>query len=179
MSQLAPRLVVANSLIASASAISATMLPATLGSRALPGCGKGSGCDLATASRWAKVGFVPVTILGMIVYLVTMLVSIGIGFGEDLFPYADTVRATLPLVIIGSAIWFTVVQAVMLKRWCVYCAFIHIFAASGATTFHRVILRRHGCVGRADRRTDILGTKTVSVGASNRIGEACGFPAEC
>lgn len=88
---------------------------------AVPGCGGGS-CGEILGSRWAKVVGLPVALPGALAYLLLLL---------SLLPGLR--RMTLPVssLILGAGLWFTFVQAVILRSFCPWCCALHVcgFAA--------------------------------------------------
>src|SRR4051812_10188034 len=86
--------------------ISIGLLWQTTGRRGLPGCGAKSNCQQVTASRWAKVGRIPVAVGGIVVYLAmfscTLLLTQRIGFSD----FAHATLFALAMIAIAAAIWF-------------------------------------------------------------------------
>jgi len=90
----------------------------------LPGCGPRSDCRAVSASRWAKVGSVPVSVFGLILYG---------GFLGALFASRYTIfMSTAGMIekaagaaLLGSAIWFSGLQLFVLRRVCKFCMIYH------------------------------------------------------
>lgn len=82
----------------------------------LAGCGPGSGCETVLGSQWSQVLGVPVTIPGLLIYAAVMLALTRAG--RPLLP---------PLlgVIFASALWFTFVQAALIRAFCPWCMAAH------------------------------------------------------
>ncbi|MEK7641946.1 MAG: vitamin K epoxide reductase family protein [Patescibacteria group bacterium] len=85
----------------------------------IPPCSVVSGCETVLTSSYSLILGMPVSLLGALYYLV---IAIGI------FAYMDTKKTeilkwTLFLTIFGllMSLWFLVVQAFILKAWCIYC----------------------------------------------------------
>lgn len=84
-------------------------------------CGSG-GCGVVQSSRWAAVGPVPVSGIGVAGYLALLLLSV-----LGLQPRFARSRA-LALFIFGGALlgvlfsaWLTYLEAVVIQAWCRYC----------------------------------------------------------
>ena len=82
---------------------------------AIAGCGGGD-CTELLASRWSQVFGVPVTAGGLLAYAALMLA------GTPRFE-----RAQVPIagILLGAAVWFIFVQAVILRRFCPWCIAAH------------------------------------------------------
>ena len=116
-----------------AAGVAATL---ALGERALPGCGEGGGCGEVLASRWAWVGPVPVSVIGLAAYLAAAGVVGGL--------LVSAIRAKMPnpwavrgyylvmAVIVMGAVWFIYVQAVLIGAFCMYCTAAHALGVVGA-----------------------------------------------
>jgi uncharacterized membrane protein len=89
-------------------------------------CGGSPDCFRVLGSSYAKVGGIPVAMLGAVAYLTTFAFATFAAFGY--------VRArTLLIAIVGAmflaTLWFLYVQAFVLHAYCRYCLF------SAAITF--------------------------------------------
>lgn len=103
----------------------------TLTRTRLPGCGPRSGCSEMLAGRWSRVGRLPVAALGAIVYLALLGIASWRAFTIGAVPLAaQHVLSMGALLVVGAALWFTALQAVVIRRWCLYCTLTH---AAGAT----------------------------------------------
>lgn len=102
------------------------------GTRGLPGCGGSSACGAIVASRWSKVGMFPVAGVGAVVYLALTAVALTICVNGPSRALQGTVLC-LSLMPVGVALWFIVVQALVVRRFCIYCNLVHIFGAVGCT----------------------------------------------
>ncbi len=85
-------------------------------------CGESGGCGVVQSSRWAAVGPVPVSGIGVAGYLVLLALSV-----LGLQPRFAGSRV-LALVIFGGALlgvlfsaWLTYLEAVVIQAWCRYC----------------------------------------------------------
>lgn len=84
-------------------------------------CGSG-GCGVVQSSRWAAVGPMPVSGIGVAGYLALLVLSL-----LGLQPRFAGSR-TLALLIFGGALlgvlfsaWLTYLEAVVIQAWCRYC----------------------------------------------------------
>lgn len=103
------------------------------GGGSIAGCGGGD-CEEVLTSRWAYVFRLPVTVFGMLAYLVLIA-----SFRRRLR------RLQLPMLgwIAGGACWFLFVQAVLLDRYCPWCVAAHSLAISmSAICLFRMLRRR-------------------------------------
>jgi len=108
----------------------------------LPGCGAGSGCDAAASSRWAYLGAIPVALLGAGLYagvLATGLVAVRLDGDSGAAGVSKDVMQTLSFTAGGAAVWFTLLQLVVVRRVCAYCMGLHtvgvLLASSVAVAF--------------------------------------------
>ena len=96
--------------------------------KAVVGCGLESGCGQILKSRWGVAAGVPVSLLGAGVYAALLLSSLR--------------REALPLwqrrgewgasgLVLGGALWFTIVQAFILHAFCPWCSAAHLLASAG------------------------------------------------
>jgi len=90
--------------------------------RGLPGCGANSGCGTLTKGRWALWLGIPTAALAIPVYLAVLIGMWGEQGHSELRQQALQVLA---IWIAGSAIWFIALQALVVRRYCVYCLLIH------------------------------------------------------
>lgn len=86
----------------------------------LAGCGGGSDCANVLGSEWSMVlGVIPVSVFSALLYL-GVLVSIWMrGITVSWF------RQLAAWIIVGSAVWFTVLQVVLIGAFCKYCMSMH------------------------------------------------------
>ena len=103
----------------------------------LVGCGAGSGCDSVMGSPWAYLaGGVPVSLPAAVVYLLLALCVLFLG-GES--PEDRSLdRLLWPSMlflsgcIVGAALWFCYLQAVVLHAFCKYCTLLHLLGVIAA-----------------------------------------------
>lgn len=93
------------------------------------GCGPESGCGQVLTSRWSRLMGMPVSMLGAGMYAALLVVSLRIK--RDSIIQQRIVRAGAVLVL-GGALWFTIVQAFILKSFCPWCCTTHLLASAGA-----------------------------------------------
>ncbi len=86
----------------------------------LAGCGGGSDCANVLGSKWSMVfGVLPVSVLSSLLYMAVFASLWMQGVMVSWF------RQLAAWVIIGSAIWFTVLQIFVLGSLCKYCMTMH------------------------------------------------------
>ena len=96
---------------------------------AVPGCGTGSSCDQVLSSRWSSLaGIVPVSGLALGTYLAMFVTSLNIRSSiEFSIRYLSwNLLLILAGAIIGSAVWFTILQKWIIESFCIYCMTAHI-----------------------------------------------------
>ena len=105
------------------------------GSRGLPGCGSGSACDAVARTRWARVGPVPVAALGLVTYAAVValaLLDASRSTRNQHHLAAAAILAGLTPILAGGALWFLLLQAVVVRRLCPYCMLIHGLSLASA-----------------------------------------------
>ena len=80
----------------------------------ITGCNGGDSCADVLTSRWSQVFGVPIPILGGLVYLLLL-----VALRWDL----KYLAASCITGVAGAAVWFVIVQAVMLRHFCPWCQF--------------------------------------------------------
>jgi len=100
-----------------------------------PGCGSGSGCEAVLSSKWSSMAGIPVALPALIVHgLLTALIAV-VGYGNvSLSKSAAKALAFVACLAIGAAIWFVIVQLVILKAICPWCMVDHGFAVFASVT---------------------------------------------
>lgn len=120
----------------------------------LPGCAPGSGCSTVLTSRWSGVLGLPVSLPAMGVYLAVaalLLWPLSPRQPERPRQRARTLLLVLSGTIIAAALWFVVVQWLLIGQWCRWCMMTHTLglAAAGlivqALALHRPTARDPGC----------------------------------
>lgn len=112
-----------------AALISLALLRSGLKGRPIPGCGAQSGCDAVQRSRWAHLGPVPVAALGVGTYLLLTFMALVQSFVPgSLLAWGLAIGA---IFAGGGALWFSLLQLVVIRRFCRLCMIIHGLATSG------------------------------------------------
>ena len=121
-------------LMAGAVAIACYLLWVSLHGTGVAGCGPESICDKVLQSRWSRWFGVPVSALALPLYLIV--------FGSTFWlrPSTPSVQQRaawhwlLPcsVAMAGAAIWFTIVQAFLIKGFCPFCTTAHGCALAAA-----------------------------------------------
>ena len=114
-----------------ASFLSAWIWRQTSSASVLPGCGSASGCEAVTRGRWARIGPLPVSMVGAIFYTFATLVSAlkGCGFQNPIVCALAAISATVIMFVAG---WFIFVQLAVIRKLCIYCSAVHAFAILSA-----------------------------------------------
>ena len=97
--------------------------------KTMPGCGPESGCGQILTSRWSVAGTVPVSLLGAVAYAFLFFSSLKAGPLPSWRRRGECAASVLGL---GGALWFMVVQAVIVKAFCPWCCTAHLLAGTGA-----------------------------------------------
>lgn len=95
----------------------------------MPGCGTGSSCEQVLSSRWSSLGgIIPVSGLALGTYLALLIASFNISSSIEvsLKRLSWSIMTILGGVILGSAIWFTILQKWIIGSFCAYCMATHI-----------------------------------------------------
>lgn len=93
------------------------------------GCSGGSPCDQVLNSRWSILaGVLPVSGLAVGVYLAMFVASLFISPATEISirRLAWSVMLVLAGSVVGSAIWFTILQKWYIGSFCPYCMTAHI-----------------------------------------------------
>lgn len=100
---------------------------------ALPGCGGGSGCETVLTSEWSSWLGVPVSLAAMGVYVV-MLCSVVMRdpYTRRPQPAAEWGMLFSAMTVLIAAIWFLIVQVVIIHSFCIYCMSTHLTASAAA-----------------------------------------------
>lgn len=87
----------------------------------IAGCGGGSSCEEILTSRWSQIFGIPVTVFGLVLYLVLMF---------SLTPRGQRLLAPVLGAVAGGAAWFIFAQAVLLGKFCPWCMTAHAVGAA-------------------------------------------------
>ena len=104
--------------------VAAYLLSVSLAHRDLPaGCGQGSGCDEVLNSRWSQVFGVPVSGPAVAVYAGLLFSTLFLGPRKSPVQRrtAWTALILLAVVLVGSGIWFVVLQLAVIGAVCPWC----------------------------------------------------------
>lgn len=82
----------------------------------IAGCDGGGDCTSVLGSRWSQVFFVPVSLLSSIFYAGLLAMS---------FRARAKLMFVMGLLLVGAALWFTGIQAFVLKSFCPWCLGLH------------------------------------------------------
>ncbi len=98
----------------------------------LAGCGADSAfdCETVLTSKWSKVWEIPTSALAIAIYVITL-------GALNLVKRPNTTLAKLiagvcAMSIIGSGVWFTYLQLVILKTICIWCMTAHVTGLIGS-----------------------------------------------
>lgn len=88
-------------------------------------CSAAGGCDIVRQSKWSRLGGVPTPILGILAFAGILTLTF--------LPRLTRLLGVATLLAAAGAIGFIVLQAAVIKAWCVYCMFADVSAiAMGA-----------------------------------------------
>ncbi len=119
---------VASILFFVALAIAVYLASQSAAGKAIAGCGPESGCGKILASRWSVVGGVPVSLLGAAAYVVLIFSALR---GQAKSLWSRRIESSASVLVLGGAVWFTIVQAIILKAFCPWCCTAHFLASVG------------------------------------------------
>lgn len=106
--------------------ITAYLTMLSLSGDVVAGCGGDGGCAEVLTSRWAKLGPVPVSLLGLMTYLAVLL-GLGARMGSKGYsPLGDRLLWLAPPLLLVAAIWFTGAQIFSVGAFCPFCMASHI-----------------------------------------------------
>ena len=92
---------------------------------AMVGCAAGSSCDNVLGTRWSSLmGLFPVAGLAAGIYL-AILLCLGFVRDKEIAPLAWKLLALFGGAILGSAIWFFIIQKWIIGQFCKYCLATH------------------------------------------------------
>lgn len=124
-----------------AAAVSAFLaILALIDGRLPPGCGEGSGCGDVLTSAWARLFGMPVSLpaVGMYGALATLALL------SAWLPSARRLAVACASCILASVAWFVILQAFILKAFCVYCMVDHTLGAVAAVATLAGCFREEG-----------------------------------
>lgn len=117
-------------LLAGAFAVSLFLAWHSLAGTAVPGCSAAAACHSVLSGRWGQVLGVPASLPGAAIYAGMIVLGFAALRGNgDRFQRLRVAGATL---IIGAALWFTILQAAVIRAFCPWCCTAHALAAAGS-----------------------------------------------
>ena len=98
------------------------------------GCGPSSGCQEVLRSRWAYWFGVPVSAFALAVDATVMAMSFRLGrkAPPPLQRQAWCVLVPCAVVLLGAAVWFVMLQLLVIKKVCPFCMTAHGFGSIAA-----------------------------------------------
>ena len=103
----------------------------SLGDGSVAGCGPSSGCGDVLKSRWSSFFGLPVSFLALPVYLVLMISAVRFGRGKS-SPTGAIGALAAGTMVGAAAVWFTVIQAAVIGKFCPWCLTAHAAGLLGA-----------------------------------------------
>jgi uncharacterized membrane protein len=89
----------------------------------LAGCGEGSGCEAVLQTKWSSWFGLPVSAGAIVVYgsilILTFSVKVENARGWRLLVFFS-------LLASASGVWFMLLQAFLIKSYCIYCSIVHL-----------------------------------------------------
>ena len=85
----------------------------------IPPCSITGGCELVLTSSYAVVLGIPVSLLGMLYYILILIGIVGYLEGK----HEKMLRASLILTVAGilASLWFVFLQVFVIHSYCAYC----------------------------------------------------------
>jgi len=99
----------------------------SLSGKAVAGCGADSNCDKVLHSRWGYWFGLPVSVVALLLDVAVLALTFRMGPQRD----AAAQRKLWPalfsasIILIGAAIWFTALQALVIRSFCPFCMTAH------------------------------------------------------
>jgi uncharacterized membrane protein/protein-disulfide isomerase len=108
------------------------------------GCGPGSGCDRVLSSHWAYWFGLPVSLPAMAVYLSLLAATVTVSRqrSPEMQQVSLHLIITLSLLVLVSALWFLLVQRLLIHAWCKFCLTTHASAGLAAWLLLTAALKR-------------------------------------
>ncbi len=121
-------------LFVAAMAVSAYLAWLSLTGGQAVGCGPDSGCDQVLHSRWAYWFGLPVSMLALALYSLILGASFRLAGETPAAVRQKTWAWLIPsaMVVVGSALWFVGLQALVVKAFCPFCMAAHTFGSVAA-----------------------------------------------
>ena len=104
----------------------------SLTSETIAGCGSEKSCGLVLSSKYSRLLGMPVSILGAGIYLSLIMATLPSLFSKiRISSFLRFCVLLLITMIPFAALWFGIVQLVLLKAFCPWCTATHIVATIG------------------------------------------------
>ena len=109
----------------------------------IAGCGAEGGCNEVLNSRWSKFLGVPVSLPAAGLYVALIVLSFRLGAGSAAATAASGLLSPRFLLrvgawsVLGAALWFLFLSAVVLGKFCPYCLTVHLLGATGSVLLLR------------------------------------------
>ncbi len=117
-------------LLSAATAIAAFLAWHSWKGTAVPGCSEQAPCHSIIGGRWGQVLGVPVSLPGAFLYgALAFLGLLSSRRGPD---FSYRLRLAGFVAVTAGALWFTFVQAVLLRAFCPWCCAVHALAVTGS-----------------------------------------------
>lgn len=127
----------------------------------LAGCGPESSCNKVLQSRWSHWLGIPVSIPALVAYLTLFSATFQLKPGTDRVGSSGphTVITGLSLLILGAALWFVGLQAVVIRSFCIFCMTAHISGSIAALIL--ISLVRSSFAGTGQQSTGLPAAKSL------------------
>src|SRR5258706_195553 len=114
-------------LLLAAIGLAAYLLSVSLSGGAVAGCGPDSSCDKVLHSRWSRWLGLPVSAVGLPVYLAILIGTFKLKRTVPAPAQRAVWHWLLPcaMAVMGASVWFGIVQAVILRSFCPFCMTAH------------------------------------------------------
>lgn len=114
-------------LLIAAAGLAIYLLWVSLSRGAVAGCGPDSPCDRVLHSRWSRWVGVPVSAIALPVYVALFAGTFQLRRGVPAPRQRAAWRWLVPglLAVVGAAVWFALVQGVILRSFCRFCMAAH------------------------------------------------------
>lgn len=136
MKSLSTKLIFAKILTTIALGLSIWLCWQTANTSSIQGCGTGSSCSNVLNSPWSRFIHIPVSYLGLVMYLALLGCLILINSPKNTDPNRQRnitfITTTICFLILLGAVWFTLAQAFLIKSFCLFCCLTHISASLAA-----------------------------------------------
>jgi uncharacterized membrane protein len=117
-----------------AAAVALYLLWVSVRGGSVAGCGPGSDCDKVLQSRWSKWFGLPVSGFSLLIYAALFASSLGLRRDASSLERqrAGCVLLSGALLVLGAAVWYTVLQFAVIRAICPYCMTAHALGSAAA-----------------------------------------------